>query len=425
MLWLVAGYWVLAALTIGAAALLTLQTWEHCRFAHGRVWDFNFNPTECKGHIALIVPCKGSDSDLEGNLRPLFEQDHEDYELVFSVESVDDPAYVTIRRLMAQYASRTARLVVAGLTTGSGQKVHNLLAATRQLGPHVDIFVFVDADVRPPRDWLRVLTQRLNHFVAATGYRWWVPKRATLANCIVASIDSSIVPIMFPSFHHKVWGGSWAIRREVFESSGLSEAWAGTLSDDLVAANVLAALGESVSLEPACILPTPIDMTMRSMFAFVRRQFMIGRYYSLGLWSVALAGNCLIQAAFWGSFVAAIAGIATGASWTWQPVSVFGLLYTLHLIRAWLRQQATRFYLPQVQDELAAARRFDIWLGPLAGLACCAGLIASAFGRKIVWKNIAYEMRFGGQVRGISYTSGGPATLDGRTPIPSQRQRSA
>jgi hypothetical protein len=97
----------------------------------------------------------------------------------------------------------------------------------------------------------------------------------------------------------------------------------------------------------------------------------------------------------------------------------------LHLIRAWLRQQATRFYLPQMQDQLASARRFDIWLGPLAGLACCAGLIASAFGRKIVWKNIAYEMRFGGQVRRISYTSGGPAALDGRATVAGQRQRSA
>ena len=194
---------------------------------------------------------------------------------------------------MTQYSSRQTKLVVAGLTTLSGQKVHNLLAATRQLGPQVEILTFVDADVRPPRDWLRVLTQRLNHFVAATGYRWCVPKRPTLANCIVASIDSSIVPIMFPSFHHKVWGGSWAIRRDVFEASGMAEAWQGTLSDDLVAANVLATLRHSVSLEPACILPTPIDMTMRSMFAFVRRQFMIGRYYSLVSLDVSRSfGNC-------------------------------------------------------------------------------------------------------------------------------------
>ena len=59
MLWLVVGYWSLAALTVGAAALLTLQTWEHCRFAHSRVLDFSFNPCECPGHIGLVVPCKG------------------------------------------------------------------------------------------------------------------------------------------------------------------------------------------------------------------------------------------------------------------------------------------------------------------------------------------------------------------------------
>ena len=279
MVWFVWGYWCLAALAAVAGFLLLLQTWEHSRFAHSRVWDFNFNfnPIISAGHIALVAPCKGADAEFEANLRPLFEQDHADYELVFAVESADDPACAPIRRLMARYPAQAARLVVAGLATDTGQKVHNLLAATENLSATVDIVAFVDADVRPPRDWLRLLTQRLNHFAAATGYRWCVPKRPTLANCIVASIDSSVVPIMFPGAHHIVWGGSWAIRRKAFEEFGLREAWRGTLSDDLVAANVLARFRSEVSLEPACILPTTLDMDMRSMFAFVRRQFMIGR----------------------------------------------------------------------------------------------------------------------------------------------------
>ncbi len=237
---------------------------------------------------------------------------------------------------------------------------------------------FVDADVRPPRDWLRLLTQRLHHFVAATGYRWCVPKRLTLANCIVASIDSSIVPIMFPGAHHIVWGGSWAIRRKQFESFGMREAWRGTLSDDLVAANVLARYRSEVSLEPACILPTALDMDMRAMFAFVRRQFMIGRYYSPLLWSAALAWNCAMQAFFWASVVAVPVGLATGASWTWRPAVAAAVIYGLHVARAWLRQRATQFYLPRMQDELTAFPAVRHRAGPRgrAGLLCGPGQLS-------------------------------------------------
>ncbi len=290
---------------------------------------------------------------------------------------------------------------MAGLSSDTGQKVHNLLAATENLPQQVDIVAFVDADVRPPRDWLRLLTQRLNHFAVATGYRWCVPKRPTLANCIVASIDSSVVPIMFPGAHHIVWGGSWAMRRKEFDDFSLREAWRGTLSDDLVAANVLARFRSEVSLEPACILPTSLDMDMRTMFAFVRRQFMIGRYYSPVLWSAALAWNCATQAFFWANVAAAFIGLASGASWSWRPAAVAAALYGLHVARAWLRQRASQFYLPRIERALSVSRRFDIVLGPVAALVCCAGLVSSAFGRRIVWKQIAYTMRFGGKIRAI------------------------
>ncbi len=403
MQWLVTLYAVLTTLAVGFAALLTLQTWEHRRFARSRSKHPNRRPP--RGRIALFVPCKGADVDLESNLRPLFEQDHGNYELIFAVESLNDAACHTIHRLIAQYPGHHAKLIDAGISTVSGQKVHNLLVATEHLSSAVDILAFVDADVRPPRDWLRMLTQRLDGYGAATGYRWFVPKRATLANCMLSSMDSAVVPIMFPGLHHKVWGGSWAIRRDVFDTGRLRDAWRGTLSDDLVAASVLARTRQRVALEPSCILPSPLDVDLSGMFTFVRRQFTIGRCYTPVLWGSVLVMNCLSQVVFWSSLAAMVWGSCTAAEWTWTPASVVGLLYALHIVRAWLRQQASRHYLPNRQEELAAARQFDIWLGPLAGLACCLGLVGSAFGRRISWKGITYEMRWGGKIRQISSTA--------------------
>lgn len=403
--WLVVGYWTLSALAISGAALLTLQTWEHRRFVRSRTSSFQANPVSPPGRIALVTACKGADADLEGNLRPLFEQDYDDYELIFSVESHDDAACQTIHKLILRYPGRQVRLVVAGLATTNGQKVHNLLAATERLPSDINVIAFLDADARPPRDWLRLLTQRLHDHDAATGYRYFVPKRPSLANYILSSIDSAVVPIMFPGLHHKVWGGSWAIRRDAFEAIGLREAWKGTISDDLVAANVLARLKKRLATEPASILPSPLDVNMRGMFEFVRRQFTVGRYYSPVLWCGSLVWNCAGQCVFWGSLAATAGGIVTRAPWAWQPAIVACALYSLHVCRASLRRQASSMYLPGLQSELAASRRFDVWLGPVAALACCLAMISSAFGRRIVWRGIAYDMRLGGGIRKISFLS--------------------
>jgi ceramide glucosyltransferase len=405
MHWLSVGYWTLSALAIIAGALLTLQTYEHRRFVRSRLSASNAHHIVPPGRVALVTACKGADVDLEANLRPLFEQDYEEYELIFSVESHEDAACSTIQKLILAYPGRQVRLVVAGLSTVSGQKVHNLLAATERLPSDIRVVAFLDADARPPRDWLRLLTQRLNDHDAATGYRYFVPKRPSLANHLLASIDGAVLPIMFPGIHSKVWGGSWAIRRDAFDAIKLRDAWRGTISDDLVAARELAHQRQRLAVEPAAILPSPLDVTLGGMFEFVRRQFMVGRYYSPLLWCGALIWTCLAQGVFWGSLIATAVGLVTQAAWMWQPAFVTAAIYGLHVARAWLRREASRHFLPGAQEQLASARRFDIWCGPLAALAGCLAMLGSALGRRIVWRQIAYDMRIGGGIRKISFLS--------------------
>ena len=146
--WFVTLYWTTVATAATVSLLLTSQAFEHRRFARSRSQrppdDFR------RRQVALFVPCKGADVDLEANLRALFEQNYDNYEIVFAVESDDDPACRTIRRVMDQYPGIPSRLVVAGISESTGQKVHNLLVATENLPPNSEILVFVDADVCPP-----------------------------------------------------------------------------------------------------------------------------------------------------------------------------------------------------------------------------------------------------------------------------------
>ncbi len=349
----------------------------------------------------MFVPCKDLDGDLDANLKPLFEQDQGDYDIVFVVESESDSAAPVVRRLMRQYPGIPSRLVVAGISTDSGQKVHNLMVATEDLPANVEILVFVDADVRPPRNWLQRLTGRLNNVAVCTGYRCFVPKRNTFANLALSSINSAVVPIMFPGKHHLIWGGSWAITRELFQVSGLREEWRGTLSDDLIATRVMARVGQRVAAEPMCILPSPLDVNLFGMLSFIRRQLIIGRCYTAVHWYALLFGCGMMQFIFWGSLAAAMWGGISAAAWTWQPATAVGILYALHIGRAQLRHAAARCYLRDRRDDLRSVHQFDTWFGPLAGALGWLGLLASAFSRRIVWKGITYQMRPGGEIVSI------------------------
>ncbi len=335
---------------------------------------------------------------MEENLRSLFQQDHGDYRLALVVDDVRDPACLPIRRLLAENRQIAARLIVAGKASHSGQKVHNLLAATADLPADVRYLAFVDSDARTRPDWLRQLVQRLDlpGVVAATAYRWLVPARPNLANSVVHALDAAVASLVGPSRHRLVWGGSWVVRRDVFESAGLREQWQGTLSDDLVASRVLGRHGR-VEFEPTAVVPSGIDFDRRGMFEFVRRQLTMGRFYVPAFWSISTVAACLQQAVFWIGITLAPSAWRSGG---WPVVAVAASLgiYLLQMVRGWLREDAGRRLLPEVAVQTAAARRIAVWAGPLVGLLQCWGLLAALAGRQIAWRGIRYELQSGGQV---------------------------
>jgi len=408
-------YLTLALLALGQAALLALQTWEHRRYARSctrRIGDLT-----ARGRAAVLAPCKGLDVSMAENLRALFCQDYADYELVFIVESDDDPAVEAIRRAMAEHPEVDARIVVAGCATDCGQKVHNLRAGTAGLPQHIEYLAFVDSDAGPRPEWLRTLVARLaesDKTAAVTGYRWLLPERPTLANCLLYSINSGVMALFGRSSHYLVWGGSWGIRREAFEAIGLREAWAGTLSDDLVATRELRRAGRRVRFEPGCVVGSPVDYSLADVFRFVRRQYLVGRNYAPDWWLFGLAATTLSALAWLGNLAAIAVSWAHGVLPLWLPLGVTAVLYALSVQRGWVRQsligergresllQSTIRAVPEKDSRpLSAAVRFDIWANPLGALAGWLGVLGSLVGRRITWRGISYRMLPGGRISAV------------------------
>jgi hypothetical protein len=398
--WLLA-YLVLVGAALVQSALVALQAWEHRRRARSCLRHLDeYRPA---GRVLVVVPCKGHDADLAGNLHAVFRQDHAAFEVVLVVESGDDPACPTIRAVQSAHPQVAARLLVAGRAADLGQKVHNLRAATAAIPPGIAYLAFLDSDSQPRPEWLRMAVAPLTRpdIEAATGYRWFVPERPTAANYLLTSINAAVVALAGRWTHGLVWGGAWTIRRETFERLDFQRAWQAELSDDLVAGRTLRRAGLRIFFEPACVVASPLDRTPGDAFAFLRRQYLIGRHCAVAWWRFALLNSSLRNLAWLASAVAAVCGPLAGTPPGWIAGGVFAALYALDVYRGWLVQDAAWVYFGSAHPALGPWRRANLWLGPAGGLIHWLGIVASAFGRTVAWRGIRYRLRRDGSVAAV------------------------
>lgn len=397
-------YLTLAGLVIVWSFLLAMLTWEHRRYARSCMRDISrHQPT---GRVALFAPCKGKDIELEANLRALFEQDYDNYEVIFIVESTDDPAYPTIRRAMAAHAWVPSRVVVAGKADESGQKVHNLLVATEHVSRRVKYMAFVDSDARPRPEWLRMMVARLDEpgWGAVTGYRWFTPKKASVANALVYSMNCDILSLLTRSSHYLIWGGSWAIRREVFDAVHMRDEWRGKISDDLVASRVMQRHRLAVRFEPACVVASPLEESFGQAMSFIRRQYLIARLYTFNWWLFSLVSATCTNMIWLGNLGVLTWSLFTGSPSPWIPLTVVAIHYLVTVYRGAVRQSLVKTYFPHWEKSSQRIQRFDIWANPLVELAHWVGVASASVGHWVNWRGIRYHVLPGGKVKRIVRT---------------------
>ena len=409
-------YLILAVVAIVASLLLALQTWEHRRYVQSCMRELSrHQPT---GRVALFAPCKGLDLDLEANLHAILRQDYDNFEVTFIVENVDDPAYPAIRRAMTNHPWVPTRVVVAGRATDSGQKVHNLRVATQHLSKRVKYLAFVDSDARPRPEWLRTLVSRLDQpgVGAVTGYRWFTPARATMANALVYSMNCDVISLLTRSSHYLIWGGSWSIRRDVFDAVGLRNAWKGTLSDDLVASRLMRQARLGVRFEPGCVVASSLDVSLGQAMSFIRRQYLVARLYTFDWWLFSLVSATFSNVFWLGNLGVLLLGLLTGSPSPWIPIGISAVLYLIMVYRGSVRQDLVRTYFPHWERASRRIRGFDIWANPLVEFAHWIGVVSAGVGRYINWRGIRYYVVPGGQLLKI-IRPGEPAVTAGEEKV--------
>jgi cellulose synthase/poly-beta-1,6-N-acetylglucosamine synthase-like glycosyltransferase len=236
---------------------------------------------------SVIVPCKGIGYGFLENIQAFLAQEYPTYELIFVVDSTDDPAYTTLQQLNEN--KPYVHLVLTDPVSGCSGKVAALLTGL-QSTEKAEVLVFADSDIKPDKNWLQNIIAPLQDKTigASTGYRWYFPSnRKTLL--ISAWNMTSIVFMFYPSYTF-AWGGSTAIRKKVFDALNIQEKWKTAFSDDLVLTISVKKAGYKIYLQPKCIMESPPETSIRSFIRWGTRQYTWVRWYYPVFWLGSFVG---------------------------------------------------------------------------------------------------------------------------------------
>ncbi len=249
-------------------------------------FDLSYQP-----RCSVILPCKGVPHNFENNIRSFFHLDYPAYEVIFTVESNDDPCVPIIKKVMQDEPS--AHLTVAGITTTCGQKNHNMIAAL-DIAHDPEVFVFADSDITLSSDWLKELVLPLssNKITVSSGFRWLYSSTGTIG-AMVNSYQNSLLLVLFSaaSFIQDIglWGGSMAMRKKDFDELGVRECWAQTVVDDMSLSRLIMKHAKKSIMVSTCIIPTDDTLpTIKQSIQWFHRQVMFLKAYQKKTWVIAI-----------------------------------------------------------------------------------------------------------------------------------------
>ncbi len=359
---------------------------------------------------ALIVPFKGVEPALQGNLQSLFTQDYPDYRVLLIVEDESDPAYPLLRDAMAQYPGRQADIVFAGVAgPNEGQKVHNLLAALEKLKQDdagEEVWVFADSDAVPGLNWMGELVGPLwqDRTAVTTGFRWLIPQAAegdsgkvsggggpSFWSKIASILNSSTTGMIRNETFTHAWGGSMAMRVSTAMEADLVGRWRGSISDDYQVTRMCRDLGKRVYFVPECLVASPVDYDFAGLCDFAYRQYVITRIHAPFVFVAALFINSLY-----------FLGLASAVTLLIQPatrhhtrfaIGVFVLVFVANQVRAGFRRSVVRAALgEEVAEQLRATLILDRWATPVWLGINWVLLVRAVFGKTISWRDIRYRI---------------------------------
>lgn len=269
--WLIAYISIISLLSLGLL-LLNVRPRKIDRYVAPK----GFNPK-----TLVIVPCKGMDITLEENLGAMKTQSYGNYKLVAVVDSANDPALKTIRKLKIPY------LVAMGQLNGASGKVRAICTAISAAKGYA-IYVIADSDVLPERDWLAKLVAPFadKKTGMSTAFPIFRPMQGFWPRVKYAwgFVGQGLMESELTRFG---WGGSMAFRKELLTESNMM-VLRKAVSDDVVLTKMALAKGMKIAYAANAHIIVNTNDNLRQLLEWSTRQTALsiagyGRNYRIAL----------------------------------------------------------------------------------------------------------------------------------------------
>ena len=337
--------------------------------------------------ISILKPLHGLDDGLEDNLRSFFEQDYPASQMLFGVESNQDPAVEIVRRLVERHPNTDAKVVITGRSPYPNAKVHNL----RGMLEHArhDLIVMADSDVRVTPRFLRILAAEMSGenvalitcpYRAIGGKSMWSRLEALGIN---TEFIAGILTARMLGGMDFALGPTIVTRQSELRSIGGLEELQPYLAEDFVMGNRLAARGRTVLLSSYAVEHRIGSQAMGPNFAHrlrwnrsTRRSRPAGYIGQVFTYPLPLA---LLFAAIYPA---------------WWPLAV--AVIVIRYLAAW-------------RCARAVDASFSLIALPLQDLLSAAMWVAGFFGNQIVWRGRRFTIdrlgRFHAEDDGLERTN--------------------
>jgi ceramide glucosyltransferase len=339
--------------------------------------------------VTIFKPVHGMEEQLSANLESFFQQDYPDYEIIFGVRNMENPAARIAEEVRSRYPQIPSRVIVSGPPTWPNAKVFALdkmIAASSR-----SYFIISDSDVRVAPDFLRntipplidakvgLVTCMYRGIPAADFWSWLEALGLSVEMSSGVMVADMIEGMRF------ALGPAMAVRRDAIDAIGGIAAVADYYSDDFELGNRIWTKGYKVGLSHHIVQNV---LTRRSPLRTLGDQlrWMKSTRYSR---PAGHAGTSLTYAVPFG-ILGLIAAAALGH---WQlGVGLFALAWVDRMIQS----IAVGWFV--VRDPRA------IWLSWLYPVRDFFGFVAWALSytsRKFFWRGETYRFKNGGRIEAL------------------------
>lgn len=329
---------------------------------------------------SILKPVRGLDREAYENFASFCLLDYPEYEILFCVNTADDPAVPVIEELQRDFPERSIRLLVGAPHVGASGKVNKLCRLVQEAS--YDLLVISDSDVRVEPDYLRdIAAPFADPKVGAVTVFF----RSVIGGSVGATLDAAGSAVEFAASAllarklggiHFTLGATMATTKKVLAKIGGFEALANYYVDDYELGNRITKLGYKVELAR-----TPVCMVYprENISQFLRHELR----WTIGLRNVRPGGHAAIGFTFglpW-TILAAIAAPSVAIACLY--------LFTYLFLRSAVYLTAGVWGL---QDPVV---RRKWWLAPIRDMASFAVWVASFFSNHICWRGLEFRVKKG------------------------------